>query len=97
MPSVGDKVRVMSNNTGRAPREGVVTQATGELLRIRWLTGEETTLIPRSSSITVLGKVRSPSSATTKKGSAGLTRATKANKTSSVKKHSAKSSRSRKS
>jgi hypothetical protein len=55
MPDVADRVRLESTKVGQAPRDGVVTAVVGRLLRIKWSTGEESTVM--------LGPVRSPSSA----------------------------------
>jgi Domain of unknown function (DUF1918) len=62
MASVGDRVRVLPNKSGQPPRDGVVTGVTGTLLRVRWTTGEETTFIPGSGSVAVLGKARTGAS-----------------------------------
>ena len=60
MASVGDKVRVLSGKGGQPPRDGVVTAVSGSLLRIKWSTGEETSLIPGPGAVTVTGRVRTP-------------------------------------
>jgi hypothetical protein len=62
MPDVGDRVRVESTKVGQAPREGVVTDVVGGLLRIRWSTGEESTVVPGPGAVAVIGKVRGSSS-----------------------------------
>ena len=62
MPEVGDRVRVESRKLGEAVREGVVTDVIGQLLRVRWSTGEESTFTPGPGSLTVVGKVRSEAS-----------------------------------
>ena len=59
MPDVGDRVRVASTKVDQAPRDGVVTGVTGQLLRIRWSTGEESTLVPGPGSVAVIGKAKS--------------------------------------
>ena len=59
MASIGDRVLVPSRKIGAAPREGVVTGVTGSLLRVRWATGEETSILPSMGSIEVIGKTRS--------------------------------------
>ena len=64
MPSVGDKVRVLPNKAGQPPREGVVTAVSGTMLRIKWSTGEETSLIPGPGAVTVLGRARTASAKT---------------------------------
>lgn len=62
MPEVGDRVRISSRKNDQPPREGVVTGVSGSLLRIRWSTGEESTMVPGPGSLTVVGKVRTPAS-----------------------------------
>ena len=61
MPAVGDKVRVLPNRAGQPPREGVVTAVNGNMLRVKWSTDEETSLIPGPGAVTVLGRARTPS------------------------------------
>ena len=58
MPAIGDRVRFASRKINEAPREGVVTGVTGGLLRIRWSTGEESTVVPGPGAYTVVGKVK---------------------------------------
>lgn len=58
MPNVGDRVRFASRKVDEAPRDGVVTGVTGSLLRIKWSTGEESTVSPGPGAIAVVGKVR---------------------------------------
>lgn len=55
MAHVGDKVSVTSKS---GPRLGVVLSTSGAMLRIRWESGEETSLIPGPGTLTVLGKTR---------------------------------------
>jgi hypothetical protein len=62
MPTVGDKVRVLPSKAGQPPREGVVTAVAGSMLRIRWSTGEDSSLIPGPGSVVVVGKVRKSAS-----------------------------------
>jgi len=52
MVKIGDRV-CLSSTTG-PNREGVVTAVTGSLLRLRWPSGEETTVIPAPGTLTVL-------------------------------------------
>ena len=56
MAVVGDRVQVSSTKVGEAPRDGVVTGVTGSLLRVRWSTGEESTVVPSMGSLAVVGK-----------------------------------------
>ncbi len=58
MPDVGDQVRIASTKVGEAPREGVVTSVIGQLLHVRWSTGDESTIVPASGSVTVIGKLK---------------------------------------
>ena len=88
MPAVGDKVRVLPNKSGQPPREGVVTAVSGNMLRVKWSTGEETRLIPGPGSVTVLGKARAGAA---KKASSGAAKsATKATAAKKPAKKSAK-------
>jgi len=52
MVNTGDRVRLSS--TKGPNREGVVTAVTGSLLRLRWPSGEETTVVPAPGTLTVL-------------------------------------------
>ena len=60
MAAVGDRVQVPSKRVGQAPREGVVigASASGGLLRVRWSTGEESSITPSMGSLVVVGKAR---------------------------------------
>ena len=56
MVEVGDRIRLSSM---KAPgREGVVTAVTGSLLRVRWLSGEETMVAPGPGTLSVLAEGR---------------------------------------
>ncbi len=53
MVEAGDRIRLSSM---KGPdREGVVTAVTGSLVRVRWPSQEETTVIPAPGTLTVLG------------------------------------------
>ena len=56
MAVVGDRVQVPSRKVGEAPRDGVVTGVIGSLLRVRWSTEEESTVVPSMGSLAVVGK-----------------------------------------
>ncbi len=58
MATVGDRVHVASRKLGQPPREGVVTGVSGTLLRVRWSTGEESTIVPGTGSVSVVGKAK---------------------------------------
>ena len=62
MSNVGDRVRIASTQVDQGPRDGVVTGAVGQLLGIRWSTGEESTVVPGPGAVVVTGKVRASSS-----------------------------------
>jgi hypothetical protein len=75
MAVVGDRVQLASRKVGEAPRDGVVTGVTGSLLRVRWSTGEQSTVVPSMGSLAVVGKQsgssgprRQTTSASTAKG-----------------------------
>jgi hypothetical protein len=55
MAVVGDRVQISSRKIGEAPRDGVVTGVTGSLLRVRWSTGEESTVVSSKGSLAVVG------------------------------------------
>ena len=52
MVKTGDRIRLSS--TKGPNREGVVTAVTGSLVRLRWPSGEETTVVPAPGTLTVL-------------------------------------------
>lgn len=56
MADIGDRVQVVSSKVGQVAREGLVTGVNGAMLRIRWSTGEETTVVPAVGSITVVSR-----------------------------------------
>jgi hypothetical protein len=64
MVVVGDKVRISSRKIGQGPRDGIVTGASGPMLRIRWSTGEESSFIPGPGSVMVVSRRRAPSQKT---------------------------------
>jgi hypothetical protein len=87
MPTVGDRVRIAPTKIGAVAREGVVTGVVGRLLRIKWSTGEESTVAPGPGSVAVVGKVRKSTGKkaavrvkTTKNATTSLTKATKSAK-----------------
>jgi hypothetical protein len=51
MPDVGDHVRVVSAKVGQGARDGVVTAISGTLVRIKWSTGTESTMVPGPGSL----------------------------------------------
>ena len=56
MVEVGDRIRLSSM---KGPgREGLVTAVTGSLVRVRWLSGEETMVAPAPGTLSVLAAGR---------------------------------------
>jgi hypothetical protein len=52
MAKVGDRIRLSS---GKGPdRDGVVTAVTGTMVRVRWPSGDETTVVPAPGTLSVL-------------------------------------------
>jgi hypothetical protein len=83
MVKVGDRIGLSS--TKGADRNGVVTAVTGSLLRVRWPSGEETTVAPAPGTLTVLAAAGAmKATAPTKK--AGGKKSATATKTTSGKK-----------
>jgi hypothetical protein len=66
MVKVGDRIRLSS---GKGPnREGVVTAVTGSMVRVRWPSGEETTVVPAPGTLTVLASSGEQASAVRREG-----------------------------
>jgi len=52
MAKVGDRIRL---STGKgADREGLVVAVTGSMVRVRWASDEESTVVPAPGTLTVL-------------------------------------------
>jgi hypothetical protein len=68
MVGVGDRIRLTLNKG--AAREGTVTGVTGSMLRVRWGSGDETTVIPGPGTLTVLGRTARKASRPTKPATA---------------------------
>lgn len=54
MIEIGDRIVVESEKVGDPPRTGVVT-GVGNMLRVRWDTGSETSFVPSAGSLQVVG------------------------------------------
>jgi hypothetical protein len=76
MVEVGDRIRLSSM---KGPgREGLVTAVTGSLLRVRWLSGEETLVAPAPGTLSVLAPGRAvPQKGARKSAAKNTTGATK--------------------
>ena len=85
MVQVGDRIRLSST---RGPeRDGVVTAVTGSLLRVRWPSGEETTVAPAPGTLTVLAATETvKDTAPTRKAAGKKSASATATKTTSGKK-----------
>ena len=55
MAEIGDHVEIASTKVGQPARSGVVTAVRGQMLSVRWASGQESTLVPASGSVTVVG------------------------------------------
>jgi hypothetical protein len=92
MVEVGDRIRLSSM---KGPgREGLVTAVTGSLLRVRWLSGEETLVAPAPGTLSVLAPGRAvPQKGARKsaaKNTAGATKKKMASKSAPPKKSGAR-------
>src|SRR5437899_12023845 len=56
MPKVGDRVRLASRKVGQDPRAGVITGVRGQMISVRWSSGEESSIVPGPRTLTVVGR-----------------------------------------
>ena len=89
----GERIRLSS--TKGPDRDGVVTAVTGSLLRVRWPSDEETTVVPAPGTLTVLAASDVVKAKARTKKAAGKKAAT-ATKSTSGKKATPDNTRSRK-
>jgi hypothetical protein len=91
MVEVGDRIRLSSM---KGPdREGLVTAVTGSLVRVRWPSGDETTVAPASGTLSVLTAAEAtPRGAkrSAAKNTAGATKKKAVSKSAPPKKNAAK-------
>ena len=92
MVEVGDRIRLSSM---KGPdREGLVTAVTGSLVRVRWPSGDETTVAPAPGTLSVLAAGKAvPQKAAKKsaaKKTAGATKKKAASKSAPSKKSGAR-------
>jgi hypothetical protein len=92
MVNVGDRIRLSS--TKGPDRDGVVTAVTGSLLRVRWPSEEETTVVPAPGTLTVLAATETVTDTGPTKKAGGKKSAT-ATKAASGKKATSDNSRTR--
>ncbi len=60
MVRVGDRIRVESRHVGQGAREGVVVETHDPLIKVHWMTGEETEFVPSAGSMTVVSSPNPP-------------------------------------
>jgi hypothetical protein len=89
MAEIGDRVQVPSKRVGQAPRDGVVMAVSGGLLRVRWSSGEESTISPSMGSLLVVGRARLGAG---KGGASGSSKTASKKAAKSAKAHSKKGS-----
>src|SRR5438094_1979573 len=79
MPKVGDRVRLASRKVGQDPRAGVITGVRGQMISVRWSSGEESSIVPGPGTLTVVGRstARPKAAAAKKKPAAARTRPAK--------------------
>jgi hypothetical protein len=91
MVEVGDRIRLSS--TKGPDREGLVTAVTGSLVRVRWPSGDETTVAPAPGTLSVLAAAKAAPKGAKKsaaKNTAGATKKKAASKSAPPKKNAAK-------
>ncbi len=54
MTKPGDRVELLGNKVGQAPRIGTVEDVQGRLVTVRWDSGETTKFTPAAGSLSVL-------------------------------------------
>src|ERR1700691_6101361 len=84
MATIGERVHVASRKLGQPPREGVVTGVSGRLLRVKWSTGEESTIIPGTGSVSIGGKPKVTARSRPRAATAKVTNAAKSAKVAKV-------------
>ena len=90
MANVGDRIRLSSM---KGPdREGIVTAVIGSLIRVRWSSDDETTVIPAPGTLTVLAAGKLPQKVAKERSAKQPASATKnpVNKSTTPKKTAAK-------
>src|SRR2546426_4151724 len=56
MPKVGERVRLASRKVGQDPRTGVITGVRGQMISVRWSSGEESSIVPGPGTLSVVGR-----------------------------------------
>lgn len=55
MVEIGDRVVIESEKVGTPPRTGVVAEVLGQLIKVQWEDGHESTLMPSAGALRVVG------------------------------------------
>jgi hypothetical protein len=55
MVEVGHRVQLAPAKVGRRPRSGVVTAVRGQMITVHWDSGEQSTVVPASGTLSVQG------------------------------------------
>src|SRR5947208_15991832 len=63
----GERVELAAAKVERRPRSGVVTAVRGPMITVRWDTGEQSTVVPASGTLSVLGHQAKSTGQTAKK------------------------------
>src|SRR5437016_1825842 len=74
MPKVGERVRLASRKVGQDPRSGVITGVRGQMISVRWSSGEESSIVPGPGTLTVVGRATARPKAAKKKKKAAPAR-----------------------
>src|SRR5207245_10605719 len=67
MVEVGDRVELAAAKVERRPRSGVVTAVRSRMITVRWNSGEQSTVVPASGTLSVLGHKAKSTSQTAEK------------------------------
>ncbi len=68
MVEVGHRVQLAPAKVGRRPRSGVVTAVRGQMITVRWDSGEQSTVVPASGTLSVQGHKPKSTGQTVEKG-----------------------------
>ncbi len=77
MVEVGHRVQLAPATVGRRPRSGVVTGVRGQMITVRWDSGEQSTVVPASGTLSVQGHKPKSTGQTVEKGAKKAAAATK--------------------
>jgi hypothetical protein len=78
VPAVGDQIELAATKVGQAPRRGVVSNVHGNVLTVRWPSGEQSTCVPGPGTLSIVGRTRAAVVSPKVKGRASKTATTAA-------------------